>query len=58
MKRIAYTEEQVTDIVKCLELLNVKGLQQARILATIGTILDQGSEIEEGEFKSETGKTD
>ena len=60
MKKIAYTEAQVTDIVKCLELLNVRGMQQARILATIGALLDQGTEIEveeEGGSNSEVGET-
>lgn len=61
MKKIAYTEMQIVDIVNGLGLLSVKGIQQARILTMIAGILDQGKEIiveEEGGVDNDTGKTD
>jgi NADH pyrophosphatase NudC (nudix superfamily) len=63
MKKIAYTETQIIDIVNGLGLLSIKGIQQARILTTIAGLLDQGEEIEssvgeEGNVNNDAGKTD
>lgn len=61
MKKIAYTEMQIVDIVNGLGLLNIKGIQQARILTLIAEVLDKGEEIEvsnekEGDTNSDAGE--
>ncbi len=51
MKTVSYTYEQIAGIVNNLNRIQVMGLEQARILAMVGVLLDEGvqSEIPDGE---------
>ena len=51
MKTISYTYEQVAGIVNNLNRIQVTGLEQARTLAMIGVLLDEG--VQSGDAEGE-----
>lgn len=55
MKKISFSMEQITTMVRLLNLVQVEGMQQAKLLCGVGQIIDMGKEEEETD---ETGEGD
>lgn len=58
MKVLTYEYENMKEVGQLLELLKIRGVEQARILARIGDILDSGTVGEVIEKKEEKRKKD